>query len=265
MVFFRMVFMVPSSGSGFSTEMPDPGQLVPVILSNLKTYIATINDDFGLVWKALIALSCVLFIVRQCGSSIRKKPAALIVSLVFIALAFFLSYGVYCMLENPSFQPRALIGFGVFTAATGICVAGARNRAATTGVLLLNWCFLVFAFSYGNALADQKRYTDFQVETLLHDQSGLFPGKDMSKIPVYMDNGIGFGPVTENVSEHYPVIKRLVPSSRHYHLYIYLSEYFHWGRGYSDNEAPPDMPVVLDSYYHTVRSNGEHIRVTFNN
>jgi hypothetical protein len=169
------------------------------------------------------------------------------------------------MLQNPSFQPRALIGFGVFTAATGICVAGARNRAATAGVLLLNWCFLVFAFSYGNALADQKRYANFRVEILLQDLSGLFPGRDMSKIPVLMDNEIGFGPVTENVSEHYPVIKRLVPSNRHYHLYIYLSEYFHWGRGYSDNEAPPDMPVVLDSYYHTVRSNGEHIRVTFNN
>jgi hypothetical protein len=73
----------------------------------------------------------------------------------------------------------------------------------------------------------------------------------------------GFGPVAENISKHYPVVKRLVPNNRHYHLYIYLSEYFHWGRGRSEQEAPSDMPVVLDSYYHVIRSNGEHIRVTF--
>jgi hypothetical protein len=31
-------------------------------------------------------------------------------------------------------------------------------------VIALNWCFAVFAFTYGNALADQKRYIDFRTE-----------------------------------------------------------------------------------------------------
>jgi glycosyltransferase involved in cell wall biosynthesis len=67
----------------------------------------------------------------------------------------------------------------------------------------------------------------------------------------------------------YRVMKKIsdieIVDSVHYHLYIYMSEYFHWGRGRSETEAPSDMPVVLDSYYHTIRSSGEHIRVLFKN
>jgi hypothetical protein len=263
MIFFRLVFMVPSSGSGFSTEMPAFHRLVPGTLLNLQTYIATINNDFGLVWKILLMAMAVLFALQFSGRSKQTKPAALIVSAVFIATAFFLSYGVYCMLESPSYQPRALTGFGVFAAAIGICMASGRGKAAVVIVLMLNWCFMVFAFSYGNALADQKRYTNFRVAMLLHDLSGLFPDGDASKMPVEVENAIGFGPVTENIAKHYPLIKRLVPNNRHYHLYIYLSEYFHWERGRSENAEPPDMPVVLDSYYHTIRSDGEYIRVSF--
>jgi hypothetical protein len=263
MIFFRLIFMVSGSGSGLSTDMLALNQFVPGMLFNLKTYITTINDDFGLIWKVIIILICVLFIFQQCGRSGQKKPIAFIVSAMFIIMAFFLSYGVYFMLKSPSYNPRALLGFGVFIAAISICNIFSHNKAAIISVFMLNWCFMVFAFSYGNALVDQKRYTNFRIEMLLHDLSSLFPGRDTSKMPVSMENGIGFGPVTENISEHYPVIKRLVPDNRHYHLYIYLSEYFHWGRGKSENEIPSDMTVVLDSYYHTIRSNGEHIYVTF--
>ncbi|MDR1216685.1 MAG: glucosyltransferase domain-containing protein [Treponema sp.] len=263
MVFFRVVFMVPSSGSGFSTEMLSFSQLVPGIALNWKRYITAINNDFGLIWKVLIVLICILFAVQASRSSKQNKLAAFIASAVLVIGAFFLSYGVYCVLKSPSYAPRALTGFGVFIAAIGVCIAAERSKSAVISVVMLNWCFMVFAFSYGNALVDQKRYVNFRVETLLHDLSGLFPDGDAATMPVQIENGIGFGPVTENVSEHYPIIKRLVPDNRHYHLYIYMSEYFHWARGSSTNAVPPEMPVILDSYYHTVRSNGEHIRVIF--
>jgi hypothetical protein len=265
MLFFRLIFMVPGSGSGLSTEMLAIDQFVPGILSNWKNYITTIHNDFGLIWKIIIILICSLFVFHMTGRSRQKKGAAFIIALAFAAVSFFLSYGVYFLLKSPSYAPRALLGFGVFIAILGICSVSSHSKAIALSILTLNWCFLVFAFSYGNALADQKRYTNFRVEMLLHDLSSLFPGRDKSKMPVIMENMIGFGPVTENISEHYPVIKRLVPTNRHYHVYIYLSEYFHWGRGISENTAPSDMPVLFDSYYHTIRSDGEFIRVLFKN
>jgi hypothetical protein len=298
MLFFRLVFMLPSSGSGLSTDALSPAQLIPGILSNWKKYIAFIHDDFGLVWKILIMALCVLFICHTAGNSRQKKGAAFLGSLAFVTAAFFLSYGVYCLLKSPSYAPRALFGFGVFTAIVGVCcvsfiklpkiadahsegapdnksgkrdrLPGIRGASGSAGcavlcVVMLNWCFLAFAFSYGNALADQKRYTNFRVAMLLHDLSSLFPGRDKSEMSLDMENMIGFGPVTENIAKHYPIIKRLVPSNRHYHVYIYLSDYFHWGRGRSENAAPPDMPVLLDSYYHVIKSDGEHIRVAFKN
>jgi hypothetical protein len=256
--------MVPGSGSGLSTEMLAIDQFVSGILFNWRTYIITIYNDFGLIWKVIIVLICILFIFYTTRKSRQKKYTAFIVSLVFIIVSFFLSYGVYFLLQSPSYAPRALLGFGVFTALLGICIVSGRNKAAVVSVFMLNWCFLVFAFSYGNALTDQKRYTNFRVEMLLHDLSSLFPDREKSNMSVSMDNMIGFGPITENISEHYPLIKRLVPDNRHYHVYIYMSEYFHWGRA-PETTAPSDMPVLLDSYYHTIRSNGEHIRVIFKN
>ncbi|MDR2783341.1 MAG: glucosyltransferase domain-containing protein [Treponema sp.] len=266
MIFFRLIFMLPSSGSGLSTEMLPPDQLVRGTLLNWKNYITTIHSDFGLIWKILIVILCVLFMAQAAGKSSHKKFFAFIVSFVFIVTSFFLSYGAYFLLKNPSYAPRALFGFGVFTAVISICIASGHSKPAALCVFLLNWSFMVFAFSYGNALADQKRYTDFRVEILLHDLSSLFPSRDKAKMSVDLENMIGFGPVTENISEHYPVIKRLVPVNRYYHVYVYMSEYFHWGRGTSETSPPPppsDMPVVLDSYYHTVKSDGEHIRVLF--
>jgi hypothetical protein len=267
MIFFRLVFMAPGSGSGLSTEMLPFAQFVSGILFNWKNYAVALYEDFGLIWKIIIMLICIVFVVQATRRSVQKKYVALVVSLVFIAASFFLSYGVYFLLKSPSYAPRALVGFGVFIAIVGICIVSGhnKNKVALLGVLMLNWCFLVFAFSYGNALADQKRYTAFRVELLLHDLSSLFPGRDKSNMLVAIENTIGFGPITENISEHYPVIKRLVPTNTHYHVYIYLSEYFHWGRGSSDTAVPPDMPVLLDSYYHTIRSSGEHIRVTLKN
>jgi hypothetical protein len=267
MIFFRLVFMLPGSGSGFSTEMLPIDQLIPGILLNWKTYVITMYGDFGFIWKILIIFICVLFVFLSIKRSSQKKHLASGVSLVIITLSFFLSYGVYFLLKSPSYAPRALLGFSVFIAILGICIVSDHNKSkvAALSVLALNWCFLAFAFSYGNALADQKRYTDFRVELLLQDLSSLFPDRDKSNMPIAMENTIGFGPVTENISKHYPIIKRLVPSNRHYHTYIYLSEYFHWGRGTSETTAPPDMPVLLESYYHTIRSNGEHIRVILKN
>jgi hypothetical protein len=263
MLFFRLIFMVPTSGHGVSTSMLSLGKMVSGVLSNFGNYIRQIEDDFGLVWKIGIGLIALLFIIRAGKTTAQKGVAAIPAAIFVLLVALIMSYGVYILLENPLYAPRALYGFGIFIAIIGIYVISSFSKIAVISVLALNWCFFVFAFSYGNALADQKRYTDFRIEMVLQDLNGLFPVWNTKDMSIQVNNDIGFGPITENIAKHYPIIKRLVPISRHYHLYHYLTDYFHWGEG-QDGKTNEDEPeVVLDTYYHTIKSNGEKIIVEF--
>jgi hypothetical protein len=264
MVIFRLLFMVNgSTGHGVSTAVLPLGGFIPGVLHNIATYAASINQDFGIIWKVLIAFLAVLFIIRAGALSTRRKAlAAFVAALVLVAL-FIMSYGVYLILERPLFYPRALYGSGIALAIIGIYLVSSRSRLAAVSAIALSWCFFVFAFSYGNALADQKRYTAFRLEMALRDLSASFPDRKSDEMTLLLENGIGFSSLTENAAKHYPLIKRLVPDNRHYHLYRYLVDYFHWGKGEEDAPVDGDLTLVFDSYYHTIQSDGKRIILIF--
>jgi hypothetical protein len=131
----------------------------------------------------------------------------------------------------------------------------------------------VFAFSYGNALADQKRYIDFRTEILLGDLGRLFPDRNRNEMRIQLEGTAGFAPSIGNISKRYPVIKSLVPihlrSDWGWGIY-YPVNYFNWGEKEIVNHRQDpgsrivfvdfteyNLPVILDSYYHTIKSDGE--------
>jgi hypothetical protein len=178
---------------------------------------------------------------------------------------------VYILLEAPLFEPRALFGFGGFLAIFCISVVSDYKKIAVAAVFALNWCFLVFAFSYGNALADQARYAEFRIGLLLHDLSALYP--DMNEVrSIKLKDSIEFAPTIKNIAKHYPIIIRLVPSllaeePMWSNTYYYLG---HFNHDYKPSAKIPDntigydasnLPVVLDSYYHTIKGDENHILI----
>ncbi|MDR3343408.1 MAG: glucosyltransferase domain-containing protein [Treponema sp.] len=266
MILFRFFFMVSgTTGHNVSTKIFPVKQLVSGMLINVQKYILYINDDFGSVWKILIAVIVVLFVIEVGRTSMLKKMPAIIIALLVIITAFIMSYGVYIILENPLYAPRALFGFGIFIAIIGVYVISRHTKIAIISVIALSFSFFVFAFSYGNALADQKRYTDFRMEMLLHDLSILFPDRNGSEMALRLENNMGFSPVVKNIAKHYPLIERLVPYRGYYPLDYYLRNYFHWGNDgtWESNVVAADLPRALDSYYHTIKSDGKHIFVMF--
>jgi len=266
LVIFRVVFMVNgTTGHGVSTSILPFNRFFPGTLTNLKTYISLIYSDFGVAWKIGIAVIILLFIVNAVKRSLHLGILRLFVPACVLILSLAFSFGAYIFLENPLFLPRAFIGFGAFIAITSICLVSYGAKKSLIPVIALNWCFLAFAFSYGNALYDQNRYTDFRVEILLHDLNILFPDRNSSDPEVRLENYIGFGPFTENIARHYPLIKKLVPSNRYYQFYKYMSKYFHWPEGEPWNENISELPVVFNSYYHTIKSDGKYITVILKN
>jgi hypothetical protein len=269
LVFFRLVFMAAKDGYA-ATAMLSPSGLLPGILNNAWSYFKFINSDFGLIWKFFIAFLLVLFVIQAVRRSGQNKALSVVISAVVLIVMMFFSYGVYIVLQRPLFAPRALYGFGVFVTLAGIYVVSKKTIPGFICVLALNYCFFVFSFAYGNALADQKRYSDFRLEMAAHDLALLFPERERAEMPVFFENGVDYSPVTELIARHYPVIKRLVPAGNDYHSGDYLTEYLKWGTGgffplTEDAKRIPalNMPVVLDSYYHVIKSDGENILVRF--
>jgi len=282
MLIFKLFLMRPFNTYVSNTMFP-LSQMFSGILANFIKYVRAINSDFGFIWKAVIGIIFCFFVVKSVHMSARNKMISFIASIALLCLLFFFSYGIYFVLENSLFAPRAMYGFGVFLGIIGIGISFNFNKSAKISALALSWCFLVFAFSYGNALADQKRYANFRASILLQDLSALYPDKDENgnKILIQLKNTIGYTPVVKNIAKHNPVIYKLVPQmmmeEEPWSNYYYL-EYFNYapfstanigmnrarsGEPYIDFNTL-NLPIVKKTYYHTIKSDGKRVLVELN-
>jgi hypothetical protein len=282
---FRIFLMNPSGGY-IGTAMFSLPELLPGILGNFKGYVFFINSDFAFLWKAGAALLCVLFIVTVIKETVRNKYAAAFISATALFAAFALSFGVYLALEKPLYSPRGIYGVGVFMAITAVCVTQVKHKINVAAALALNWCFFVFAFTYGNALYAQKQYVDFRTEILVNDVSRIFPGGVSPDMLIQLEGSAGFAPPVRHIASHYPVITRLVPSLLGGPKSVWgtynLLEYFNWGTfkmrnfknaAHNDGNTGQvtefiegdytllDLPIALDTSYHTIKTDGSRILV----
>ena len=290
LLFYRFLLMKPidSEQAYALSSMYPMSELISGSLHNIKNYAILINYDLGLIWKAGIVFVLIFFIIKSVSVSKQRKALSFLFALLVIVIAFILSYGIYSLLEQPSYRPCALMGFGVFLAIMCVYVVSDFKKMAIIVVLALNWCLFTFAFSYGNALADQARYAEFRIVILMRDlsASNMFT----EDIPLQIDNSIEFTPVIKNIAKRNPVIERLVQSRLSYYLldYLYFSNYFNYNIFHINKiveanfgDTPPvilttqkdrvdkktedfntfDLPVVLDSYYHTIKSDGNRVLI----
>ena len=289
---FKFFLMKPitSEDAYALTTMYPISQIISGSLHNIKNYAILINYDFGMIWKAGIILVLLFFIIKSVYRSAQIKILSLFVVLGIIVISFILSYGLYFLLEQPSYRPCALLGFGVFLAVICILAVSDFKKIAVVTVLALNWCLFTFAFSYGNALADQARYAEFRISILWHDINALNLDTSEQDMPVQIDNSIDFSPVVKNIAKHYPVVERLVQSRLSYYFldFYYFAVYFNYDKFRinklivaNSGDTPPvivanrkdivnqrivdfnslNLPVVLDSYYHTIKSDGNRLLI----
>jgi len=256
-----------------SSAMYPVTHIISGALINLKKYALTVNHDLGIIWKAGIALVLFFFIYRSAYLSAQRKISSFFASILIVCISLIMSYGAYLLLATPLYSPRALIGFGILLAIICVYIVSGFKKVAVVTVLALNWSFFIFAFSYGNALADQGRYVEFRRGLLLEDLNVLYPNQNKESIPFQLKNSIDFTPVVKNIAKHYPVIERLVPKRLDKDFcweYSYFPDYMRMDNlyGHSSGENFLDfntlnLPVVFDSYYHTIQSDGKHVIITF--
>lgn len=248
-------------------------QLVIGLINNFYRYYSNVYHDFKKTWILLILIMIVSFCFTTIKNSVHKKWVAIIGAIVVVSGGFALSFGVYPLLKSPIYAPRAMYGFGIFITLIAIIIANAERAYLPKAVFtLLSWFFFVFSLTYGNALSEQARYTDFRVQMVINDLNNLkVMNKDTEKY-VQLSGDIGLSPIINAMAENYPVLKRLVPNTFGAlggWTEVYFFEYFDFRdiKQYScwniDNSDLTEMnlPIVSDTMYHTIKAMDEYILI----
>lgn len=272
LILFRFAFM-RKLNDYVTTDTAGAADLVPTVINNIKTYFNLIVTDFNRVWLVLIVLIAIIFLYVFVKSSVRNKFQAFGIAICLLLFGSILSYGGYILLKKPLFAPRGMYGIGAFLAILNVYIVANTHITFNKIVcVLLSWCFFVFSFTYGNALAEQKRYTDFRINLLINDLNDIKPQQGL--LEMQLDGNIGKAPtITKRLEQRYPIVKRLVPSTlggggwvwNEYYLYNYFA--LPGIKQHIDTKKEDfknfNLPVFVNSRYHDIKTEGKHILVTF--
>lgn len=273
LLFFRLVIFHPIMDDTYVSSSIFPvNRLIRGTLFNIKTYYKLILSEFRPLWMILIGLITASYLVLAVVQSRRSKAASLGVSLLALMAMFGVVFGVYTVLEKTLFDPRAMYGFGVLIAVMAIQCCGSRvlkkKYLVKLACVYLSWSFIVFSFTYGNALNEQQRYTDFRIQLVLDDLGDCEAlSTDNEKI-VKLSGDIGQSPVVQNMSYRYPMLNRLIPETfnglgsdwANYYFFNYFGMK-HFTKDQEIDMESMDLPVVKDTMYHTIRSDGSNVLI----
>ena len=269
MLFFLVVLMRPADAGYVSNTMPEATGLVQTLLYNYKQYWKYFRKDFQPLWKVLTALAAAVFLWASVLGARRNKAASAGIAVVCVAMMALLSFGIYPALAEPVFAPRAMYGIGVVLSIFGIVAAEQSEKILRKlPILLLSWAFVVFAFTYGNALVSQKEYTDFRVRMVIDDLRDMEVFLGEEPVTVQIAGSIKKAPILRNNKrEEYHMLNRLLPKTfgntgeweRYNFYYYYDLRNVVWDR--SVNLREMDLPVIEDTMYHTIRGKDTYILV----
>jgi hypothetical protein len=247
-----------------STDMYSVKEIFSGILHNFVRYTKTIIGDMSITWKVLTVLMTVFFVITTSITSKRNKFATIFLSVITVAVLFAVSYGLYLVLKKPLFSPRGCYAIGILIAILCICTTNYKKSVAIPAIVLC-WCFFVYAFSFGNVLSEQKRYETFRTEVLLKDLSTLFPNRQDGDIPFKIKGYISLAPPLNNVLATFPITKYIsyAPTLAQwsYGPTVFVANYYNSRLRYDESIDEKDLDTLLDTYYHTIKSDGKRILV----
>ncbi|MCD7820390.1 MAG: glucosyltransferase domain-containing protein [Lachnospiraceae bacterium] len=266
-------FLMTSIESYAGSDLYPWNEMAAGIVSNLQKYYANVLSDFDLKWLLFIGVILISFIVLSVMHSDRQKwlTALLAIPTVFAALC--MAFGPYIALDYALFQCRAMFGFGACIAMVAVIgVNFPRSGIAKAMSLCLSWCFFVFAFVYGNALAEQQRYVDFRTEMVISDLADYVDGDLEEPVALQIIGTIGDSPILENMPQYDGVLGRLIQTTFSGDSWVfdtyYFCYYYDLNNANGSNSftivtdlAGQELPVLYDGYYETIYGDETHILI----
>ncbi|MBQ4417463.1 MAG: glucosyltransferase domain-containing protein, partial [Butyrivibrio sp.] len=148
-------------------------EMIPGYIGNMQRYfhlLLTWQPKLWILLSGLLAASALFLFVKNTAGN---RVAAALLFAACLAVMLAVSFGAFAFVREPQYLPRSMYGTGILCAILSAYVASLKPDVYAwcgRGVcILLAWCFFVFAFQYGNALAEQKRYIDFRIQLVMND------------------------------------------------------------------------------------------------
>ena len=270
MLLFRFVFMKLGD-----TDVFPPKQMFSGVAENYLKYWKLILSDFRKVWLLLLAFLVVSFVWGEMRLAVSYGYSCIktaIMSLTVLLFSAAVMFGANPLMVRFADDTRCMLGFGIFVAAIAIVSAAGtdRIRAGKIAVILLFWCWFTFSFTYGNAMAEQKRYNDFRIQMLISDMkdvNGVREAKVKGPIQIMFVGNAGFSPVIRNMENRGNILTRLLRDETLGEggswINQYLLKYFDLPNAelVEPDAGWEDMPVVKDDMYQTVTSLDNRIKI----
>ena len=237
------------------------------VLQNFKEYYHLFLTDFKVEWLVLFAFLSLSFLLGVLRESKRSKVKTFFLTLFVLFGSLLLCFGIYPAFTAPLFSPRAMYGIGVFlTLLMTLCANFKKNWFGKICVCLLCYLFCVFALTYGNALQEQKRYTDYRINLVVNDLNELEVSAGIGERKLKIVGNIGYAPAIKNMPDDYQMLKRLIPLTFGGENVWYRAAFFYYSdlRGITDaslEEFPDDLSILKDTMFHTIYGNVEYIIV----
>ena len=263
-IIFRLFIMKPFDDY-VSSSLAELNQIIP----QWSRYYTWVAADFKDWWIGAIIIIILTYLLGLLQDTKQMKIKAFGLGIAGIFLCLCLCFGMYPFLSEPSYSTRAMYGIGVFVALIAVsCVGKKRAWIARIASLSLSWAFFVFSFTYGNALSEQSRYTDFRVETVINDIRELEIFNSEHQVIVQLEGNIGNSPVIKNMPKDYKMLDRLLPDT-------FCANWW-WGEYYfrnyfglkqimiSDSSidlTEYNLPIIKDTIYHTIKGNDNYILI----
>ncbi len=215
------ILILPSPEGYRSTEMLALAELIPGLFRNVGAVFARIWEVFPINW--LTALMCVIgsYLVSLFVFSKRKGARKLLdvsAGALFFCLAIPASYGIYLLLAEAPTNARSLVGIGSVFALMAIFTV---NRISSKKILskialcvpacVLVYLFFIFAFTTGNALAEQRKFSDYINGELASDLTDIYESREeLANKKVQIQGSIGYTPSVQHVADLYPITYDLI-------------------------------------------------------
>jgi len=277
LMFFYVPFSIMDhSGASYrSTDISVGGSMFSVFFRNQKIMAKILIHDFNAIWKTVIALTAVSFIVQSLRRTRKSKSLVLALDLMVLALGFLLCLGAYSILSVPADTARMIYGSVSFIALIGIsAVTFARDDKASKWLcvlpLAMTLMFFSYGFIYGNAIKAQLEYEDRIRDMVLSDLNQTLESKD-GKYSLGLKGSVGFAPLVEHVQSLYPITHRLIPillfggGYGQFEIIQYSGyEFVKLNERDKDKiEGIEDYKVIAERLYYKILRSGDNVIVEF--
>lgn len=169
------------------------------------------------------------------------------------------------MLKQPLFQPRAMYGIGVTLSIISLmAVDYKRAYIPKVFTFYIAYIFFILALTYGNALSEQKRYTEYRISLIAYDLNDI-DVKENDTLYIRIKGNIGRPNDVNKLVEKNRILDRLIPVTFGDDSWVWAGKYFYDYFNLPNIEKSTEdldvsvMKLYKETRYHNIYKNNNKI------